>query len=234
MPTETIPSPALYRLMSWLSPSFPVGAYAYSHGLEYAVEDGQVTDAASLSQWVEAVMLFGAGRNDGIFFAAAWRAVDENRQEDFMEIAELAAAYRGTKELALENEAQGAAFLDAVGAAWSSARFEEYAQMLKASGVPVSYPIAVALAAASSDAPLPAALSAYLHAFAANLISAGVRLIPLGQTAGQQVLAGLQDTVLDAAATAQTQTLDDLGSAAPMIDWASAKHETQYTRLFRS
>ncbi|MEK9679792.1 MAG: urease accessory protein UreF [Rhodospirillaceae bacterium] len=234
MPTETLPSPALYRLMSWLSPSFPVGAYAYSHGLEFAVEDGRVTDAAALSRWVEAVMQFGAGRNDGIFFAAAWRAVDDDSQEDFLEIAEMAAAYRGTKELALENEAQGAAFLDAVAAAWSSARFEEYAPMFKASGFPVSYPIAVALAAAASDVSLSAALSAYLHAFAANLISAGVRLIPLGQTAGQQVLAGLQYTVLDAAMIAQTHTLDDLGSAAPMVDWASVKHETQYTRLFRS
>ena len=227
-------SGALYKLMSWLSPSFPVGAYAYSHGIEFAVEAGRVNNESGLADWIGGILTFGAGRNDSIFFAEAWRAAAGENDHDLLDVAALANAYRGSRELALENEAQGTAFLDAVEAAWPSPELIRRAALLRDGNKPVSYPVAVALAAADAGVPVGQALTAYLHAFAANLVSAGVRLVPLGQTAGQRILAGLQPTVLEVAAVGENRSPDDLGSAAAGVDWTSAQHETQYTRLFRS
>jgi len=230
----TITDPALYRLVSWLSPSFPVGAYAYSHGLEFAVEDGLVVDEASLSQWVDAVITHGSGRNDAIFFHSAWRAVDEDEPAALIEAIVQADLHRGTAEMALENSAQGMAFVETVEASWITPEFTHWIAVLKETARPAPYAIAVAVAAATAGIPLRPALIVYLQAFSASLISAGMRLIPLGQTAGQRAQAALAQTVITAVAAALDRSLDDIGYAAPLIDWLSAKHETQHTRLFRS
>jgi urease accessory protein len=227
----TIESAALYRLMAWLSPSFPVGAFSYSHALEAAVEDGRIRDRAQLAAWVEAIVAQGAGRCDASLFCAAWRAVVADDKDAFVETAELAAALRGTSELALESAGPGAAFATTIQAAWPELALERWVEQLAA---PPAYCVAVALAAALAGIPLAPALTAYLHGFAANLVSAGVRLIPLGQTDGQRVIAALAPSIQAAAEAAQTRPPEDLGSAAPMVDLLSMRHETQYTRLFRS
>ena len=233
MTTNASPD-ALLKLMTWLSPSFPVGAYAYSHGLELAMENELVTDPGSLSTWLEGILLYGAGRTDGILFAETWRAVTEGDRAHLNHVLEWARALRPTKEMALESNAQGAAFLDAVVSAWPSEALKTYMVMLAADGKPLPYSVAVGLVTALHVIPLGDGLGTFVHAFAANLVSAGVRLIPLGQTAGQQVLAGLTGLILDQTQTVQSLTLEDIGSAAVIVDWTSAAHETQYTRLFRS
>ena len=233
-PDEPITPSGLYQVLSWMSPGFPIGAYAYSHGIEFAVESGQVTDEETLRHWIEGILTYGTGRTDTIFLASAWRAVCDGDEALLKTTAELAAAYRGTAELALENEAQGVAFIDAVSAAWPALELERWTSLLTQSEITVSYPVAVALATGSSGIPLSDTLTAYLHAATANLVSAGVRLIPLGQTAGQRIIARLQGTVAEGVENGAGRSLEDLGSAAPMIDWTSAQHETQYTRLFRS
>jgi urease accessory protein len=222
---------ALYRLMTWLSPAYPVGAFSYSHGLEYAVEAGRVTNVAELVRWVEAVIDGGAGRVDAVLLAAAWRAMDADDETALDAAIELALAWRGTAETALESTAQGAAFLTATRAAWAELRLDRLAER-QSGRVPFS--IAVGAACAAHGVPLLPSLAAYLQAFAANLVSAGVRLIPLGQTDGQRAIAALEPVVSRAAAAALEADLDDLGTAAPVVDWCSMKHETQYTRLFRS
>lgn len=224
----------LFRLLSWLSPSFPVGAYAYSHGLEFAVETGAVSNSDELSKWIEAVILLGGGRNDAIFFVSAWHAGQDEKYGLILEIAERAMAHRSTAELALETEAQGSAFLRAINSAWENKKFDELMGPILKADIPIAYPVVVAVAMVSSGIPLKFGLVAYLHAFVSNLVSAGMRLIPLGQSAGQKVLSDLQGKVQEAAVNAENRTLDDLGSTAPVIDWASSNHETQYTRLFRS
>lgn len=234
MATATITDPELYQLVSWLSPGFPVGAYAYSHGLEFAVEKECIKDEPSLRQWVEAIITHGGGRSDAILFSAAWRAVDAGDEAALTNAVVLADAHRGTKEMALESSAQGAAFLQTVQACWTSPAFEKWAAVLNKVDRPAPYAISVAVAAGAAGIPLQSALLVYLQAFAANLISAGVRLVPLGQTAGQKVQAALQGTIIAAADIGLARSLDDLGVATPMVDWASAQHETQYTRLFRS
>lgn len=221
---------ALYRLMTWLSPSFPVGAYTYSHGLEWAVESGPVRDRATLEDWVRGVLAHGAGRSDADLFRDAWAA--EGAALD--RVIEVADAFRGTAELALETAAQGRAFLTAVQASWPHPRLDDLAARCAALDRPPAYPVAVAVAAAAHGVPLAPALTAFLHAFTANLVSAAVRLVPLGQTDGQRVQAALGPAVAAAARAALARPPEDFGAAAPMVDLFSMFHETQYTRLFRS
>ncbi len=222
---------ALQRLLSWLSPAYPVGAYTYSHGLERAVEDGAVRNRAGLVAYVAAVLRAGAGRIDGALLAAAFRAAEAGEDAALDAVADLAGAWRGTAETALESTAQGTAFLRVTLAAWPEPRLAAFAFRHRNA---VPHPVALGAAAAWQGVPLPAALFGFLSSFAANIVSAGVRLVPLGQTDGQVATAALLP-VLEAATTAALAAdLDRLGTAAPVLDLFSLRHETQYTRLFRS
>lgn len=232
MTMTTAPDPtALLRLQIWLSPAFPVGGFSYSHGLEYAVEAGLVCDRATLQDWIGTLLLHGTGRSDGMLLGAAWRTV---REDGAAAVAELAAAFRGTSELARESALQGAAFLAAVRAVWPDAELEDWAGRLAAAGIAPVLPVAVGAVCRCHGVPLATALPLYLQAFAANLVSAAVRLVPLGQTDGLRAIAALEPVIGEAAHRSAAADLDELGTATPMLDWCSMRHETQYTRLFRS
>ena len=181
--------------------------------------------------WVGHVLGHGAGWSDAVLFAHAFRAVETGDWPALDAVADLAAALRATAELALESGQQGASFLAITRAAWPAPALDRLAALRD--GRPVPLPVAQATALAGW-VPLPAALAAMLGAFAASLVSAGVRLVPLGQTDGQRATAALMPVVARTAARALGAALDDVGTAAPMVDWASMRHETQYTRLFRS
>jgi len=224
----------LLRLLAWLSPSFPVGAYAYSHGAESAVETGRINNREDASAWVGFVLEYGSGRVDADLFVGAYLAAEENDAIKFVEVATWADALKGTAELGLESRAQGQAFLDAVQGAWPDARLERFLGALKSAEVSPSYATAVAAAAAFAGVGLQAALGAYLHGFGANIASAIVRLAPLGQSDGQKIIAALEPVVERALTNALERDPSDIGSAAFMVDWMSMKHETQYSRLFRS
>jgi len=233
MPAAAMATEGLLKLLPWLSPSFPVGAFAYSHGLETAIEDGLVRDRATLEEWIADLLGHGAPRADATFLAHVWRAVASGDVAAFREAAELAGAMRGTAELALESVQQGESFLQAMGDAWPVA-VAPWRAVLADAAVRPAYPVAVGIAAAADGVPLAATLAAYLHAFAANLVSAAVRAVPLGQTDGQRVLAALEAHVAPAAEAAADRPLDDAGGAAIAVDILSFRHETQYTRIFRS
>jgi urease accessory protein len=222
----------LYRLLAWLSPAYPIGAFSYSHGVETAVEEGFIKDRGSLVTWLQSVLLLGTGVVDGALFAAAWRATDAEDWSAFDAIAERAAAWRGTSEMALESRQQGGSFLSMTRTAWPHPNLDTVHERL---GGELSLPVAVALAAAAHGIALDRALEGYLHAFTANLISAAVRSVPLGQSDGQIALAALEPAVRQATEAALAVTsLDEVGTATPLLDWCSLSHETQYTRLFRS
>jgi len=222
---------SLYRLMAWLSPAYPVGAFSYSSGIEWAVEAGDIKDAATLKAWLTVMLAEGGGFCDAVLFAHAHRAASDGDDGALRAVAELAAALAPSKERRLETTAQGAAFVEATCAAWPCAALDR----LKAAwDGAIAYPVAVGTAAAGHGVALEAALAAYLQAVAANWVSAGVRLVPLGQTDGQRVLAALEPIIAETARRALATALDDVGSAAFRADLASARHETQYTRLFRS
>jgi urease accessory protein len=224
-------SAALYRLMAWLSPAFPIGAFSHSSGIEWAVEAGDIEDAETLRRWLAVVIGEGAGFCDAVFFAHTHRAVSANDNTALLTVAELAGAFAPSKERFQETTVQGRAFLDATRAAWPC---DALMQLDEAWNGAVALPVAVGVACAGHGIPREPALHAFLHALAANWISAGVRLIPLGQTDGQRVLAALESTVASTAKRALDTPLDDVGSAAFSADIASMRHETQYTRLFRS
>ncbi len=228
------PPLALLRLQSWLSPAFPTGSYSYSHGLEWAVEAGHIHDRKSLVDWLEADLCYGSGRNEAIFFVETYRcAVDDDRAKLF-EIAELAAAFRGTSEFALESSQQAAACLATLRRVWPDRVLDWLSDILCERHVQPALAVVLGVRSARQGIPASLALPAFLQSAIANLVTAGVRLIPLGQTEGQLAIAELEKAVLAASAQVKKATIDDLGSAAFMVDLASMAHETQYTRLFRS
>lgn len=228
-----LPAAALRMLLAWLSPAFPVGGFSYSHGLEWAIEDGTVTDAETLKMWLTDILRHGAGWSDGVVFLHGWRAASSGDNVEITEINALAIALQPSKERHLEATAQGRAFLSTVAATWPNDRLAAFAALFEFNAA-VAYPVAVALACAAHEIPPAQALNAYLGAFVANLVSAGVRAIPLGQTDGQQIIAALSPLIETVADSASTATTDMLGGSAWRADIASMKHETQYTRLFRS
>jgi urease accessory protein len=222
---------ALLRLMTWLSPAYPVGAFSYSSGIEWAVEAGDITDAASLRDWLAIMLTEGTGRNDAIFFGQTHRAVARGDDAALVETAALAAALTSSRERHLETTTLGRAFVDITSAAWPCDALERLKQLWPG---PIAYPVAVGAACAGHAIALAPALHAFLTALVSNWISAGMRLIPLGHTDGQRLISALAPAVAATAGAAVAATLDDLGSAAFRADLASIKHETQYTRLFRS
>jgi urease accessory protein len=211
----------LLHLQAWLSPAFPTGGFAYSHGLEWAIEAGDVTDGDDLFAWVSDVLAHGSGRSDAILLRHAHRSSSD--PVALRAIADLALASTPSRERRDEALNQGRAFLLAV-ASWLT------------DPLPDDLPYAVAAGAAAGRHAIPedATTAAYLQAFAANLISAAVRAVPLGQTTGLRVLAALEPTILATADQTTDATLDDIGGCAFRSDLAAMRHETQYTRLFRS
>jgi urease accessory protein len=218
-------------LLVWLSPSFPVGAFAYSHGLEWAHEAGDLVDAPSLTEWLHDLLAFGSARNDCLLFAEAYGAAHGGDGMRLSEVAELAVALASSAERRLETITTGDAFLIAAANAWPCPALDV---LRRAVPGPVPYPVAVGTVAAGHRIPLPDALPAYALGFVANLVSAAVRLGILGQTDGQRTIAALMPAIEAAAAFALAGTLDDIGGAAFRSDLAALRHETQYTRLFRS
>ena len=217
--------------MTWLSPFYPIGAFAYSSGIEWAVEAGNIKDADTLKSWLFVMLTEGGGYCDAVLFAHAHRAAADGDDKALHAVAELAAAFSPSKERHLETTAQGNAFVEVARAVWPCTALDRLKQIWHG---PVAYPVGVAVAAAGHDIAVELALAAYLQAVAANLVSAGVRLIPLGQSDGQRVLATLEPVTAATAQRALSTNFDDIGSAAFRADLASARHETQYTRLFRS
>jgi len=224
----------LLRLQSWLSPAFPTGSYSYSHGLEWAVDAGHVHDRKSLVAWLDADLCHGSGRNEAILFTETWHCVVNRDSSRLIKIAELAAALRATSELALESSQPARACLTTLRLVWPDQVLDSLERTLHECHISPALAVVLATRAARSGIPLPLALPAFLQSHIANWVTAGVRLIPLGQTDGQLAIAELENSVLAASAQANGADTNDLGSAALMIDLASMAHETQYTRLFRS
>ena len=218
-------------LLIWLSPGFPVGAFAYSHGLEWAVEAGDIVDARSLEAWLIDLMEFGAPRSDAVLFSVAFRSAAAADWPALTEANALAVALCPSAERRLETSAQGRAFVAAARAAWDC-------EPLRRLDFPpegrIAYPVAVAATASGHGLPLGACLEAFALAQIANLVSAALRLAAIGQTDGQKILAALLPLVRALAREAHDASLDDLGGAAFRSDIAAMRHESQYSRLFRS
>jgi urease accessory protein len=229
----TTSTKGLYRLLAWSSPSFPTGAFSYSHGIEAAAADGVVHDRATLECRIAAIVARGSGRVDADILRDAYRAADAGDRAALVEAHRCGTAYRATAELALESGQQGAAFKAAHDAAWADPH-PPIADAHGATGEGICHAAAFGAAAARAGVELSDALTAYLHAFAANLMSAGLRLGIVGQSDGQRILAAMAPVVAVAVAATSVRDPEDFGAATFAADLASMAHETQYSRLFRS
>jgi urease accessory protein len=216
-PIMGIEASQLLLLLNWMSPAFPIGAFAYSHGLEWAIEDGQVTSAQDVEDWIRDVITHGSGWNDAVLFANVWN-------HDASELNELALALCSSQERYLETTQLGAAFRIAA---------DVFAPQKYTDG-DVAYPIAAALACRGMGVDPHHALLAFLQGFSNALISVAVRLVPIGQTAGLHVMRNLMSVISKTAQRASIATLDDFGSNTLLSDIASMKHETQTSRIFRT
>ena len=222
--TEQTSGTALLRLMAWLSPAFPVGGFSYSHGLERAVLDGLVADRPGLAEWLETLVEMGSGWNDAVLFAESWRRARDGG--DLQDVATLAEALAGSQERHLETMLQGEAFLKAA-SAWPCL-------VLDRLPADCPYCVAVSAVAGGHGIGLQDALSAFLQAFFSNLVQAAIRLGVVGQADATALLAGFEPLALATAARAAKSSLDDLGGSTFISDITAMKHETQYSRLFRS
>ncbi|MFL4990591.1 MAG: urease accessory protein UreF [Microvirga sp.] len=214
-------------LFAWLSSSYPVGCYAYSHTLEWAVATGDVTNEETLVAWLTDMMTLGFGRNDAILLSHAYRSVDADDMTTLEVVNELALALSPSAELFLEMSQQGRSFLDATLAAWPSPR------LIPLEG-DVAFPVAIGMAAAAHHVALPMTSEAYLFGLVQTLVSAAIRLAPIGQTAGIRACSALAATVQAVARQAIELSLDDIGASTFRADLGSFHHENHYTRLFRS
>lgn len=209
----------LLQLLAFMSPAFPVGGFAYSHGLERAIDDGVVASADEVREWIESLLVHGSGWNDAVLFAQAFDADEDTR----MEIDELALALAASRERALETTELGQSFMKAAETMLpgKEASFQ-------------TYPVAVAATCKLAGIDKRAGLLAYLQAFSNNLIAVAVRLVPLGQSKGLEVMRDMMPVISQTAERAMRATLSDLGSSMLLADIASMKHESQYSRVFRS
>jgi urease accessory protein len=222
---------ALCRLMTWLSPAYPVGAFSYSGGLEWAVESGDINDAETLRRWIETLLGDGVGLSDGIFFCSTYRAIVAADDAALTLAAELAAAFVPTRERYHETTALGRAFVEVTRAAWPGPGLDHLVAIRRGA---IAYPVAVAAACACHGVALGPALHAFLTATAANWISVGIRLVPLGHTDGQRLLHALEPAIATSAQRALAARLDEVATATFRADLAGIRHETQQTRLFRT
>ena len=228
-PSTRVPT-SILPLLIWLSPAFPVGSFAYSHALEWAVHTGAITNLATATAWLRDLMAHGGPRNDCIVLAAAWRAAKIEDSDALAEANDLALALAGSRERYLETTAQGNAFATAIATAWSSTGVKPTHGLTG----DVAYPVAIAAATAAHDMALSPVLEAFGLAAIANLSSALVRLNVIGQSDGQRLIAALLSDVFALAADAATSNLDDTGGCAFHSDIASLKHEMQTFRVFRT
>jgi urease accessory protein len=222
-------SSALYRLLAWVSPGFPIGSFAFSHGLEAAAASGAVRDRDSLQLWISAIVTSGGGRIDADILCDAYRASSAGDIGALMDANRRGVAFRATAETRLETTAQGEAFLAACRAAWPNPVLDSWPE-----GEAVCYAAVIGAAAAQAGIALDCALLGYLQALATNLVSVGLRLGIIGQTDGQRIVAALEPVISAAVAGAMTRDPDAFGSMTFAVELASMIHETQYTRLFRS
>lgn len=216
-------------ILQLASPALPVGAYGYSEGLEMLVENGTITNADNLKFWLKSELIYGSIRLDAGVIVRAFHAVKTDDIEALKRWNLWLSAARDTEELRAASWQMGRSLMQLLG------KLEpEILPLVHAVGYPSNYAIAFAIACAHWDINIQVCLLAYLHSWANNLITAGIKLIPLGQTAGQELLLGLQPLLTTTVEEILIMDDDDLGCCNWGLSLASMQHEIQYTRLFRS
>lgn len=226
---QTVDGTVLVRLLTWMSPAFPLGAFSYSHGLETAIHEGLCCDRESVGDWLEALIRHGSGWSDVVLLSHAWR-VEPDDFKALLDLNDLALALAPSRERYMEASQLGEAFL-AASRAWPCALHKQLDGFGK---LDLALPVIVGAMARAHQIELPALLPASLHAFVSNLISVAMRLVPLGQSDGVRLQATMESIILEVARIAAQAELTDLGGCCFHSDIAAMQHETLATRIFRS
>jgi urease accessory protein len=208
---------SLMMLLNWMSPTFPIGAFAYSHGLEQAISDGRMSTAAEVEDWIAELLQHGSGWNDAVLFAQCW-------SKPTQDLNEFALALAGSAERYLETTHLGRNF-NIAASVWTGADKTDAA---------IAYPVAAGQACVMMGIDQQQALIAYLQGFCSALVSVAVRLVPLGQTNGLIVMRNLAPLLSATAAKAAAANLDDIGTSCVAAEIAAMQHETLETRIFRT
>ena len=216
VPMYTPTDSKLITVMQWLSPAFPIGGFAYSHGLEWAINKGYVSNREELQNWVSDLLEYGSLKNDAILIKLVLKGSDPK------EINEIAIALCPANERLSETQLQGGAFCKIMREVWSLEIDD------------LALPIALALAAKNENIDQNLVVPAYLHSFCSNLISVAMRLIPIGQTDGQKTLRELSPLISDSVRAVAKSDKDDLGSACFLSDVSAMQHEYLQPRVFKT
>jgi urease accessory protein len=216
MPTD-IEASQLLLLLNWMSPAFPIGSFAYSHGLEFAIAENEVTTQKAVEAWIADLITQGSGWNDAVLFAQVWNGDSE-------ELNELALSMASSSERYLETTQLGRSFAIAA-SVFTDVKFADG---------DLAYPVAAGMACKSMGVDQYSALLAFLQGFAAAQVSVAVRLVPLGQTAGLHVLKNLMPIISETANRAAIASLEYLGSCTLLADIAAMNHEHLQPRIFRT
>jgi len=213
-------------LQTWMSPAFPTGAYACSHGIESAIAENYINDAASCQAWILDILQYGSGWNDAVFLKAAWTASAKADYHALAEYNELALALQSGQERWLETTQLAASFLQA------SELWQE-SSLIELTGItgPFALPVVIGTFTATQQLPLKSLLPAYLQSSSSNLIWIATRLIPLGQSEALRIIASLESRICAIAKRAGNSCLDDLGSSALLADIVSLRHEKLGSRI---
>ncbi|QQR40131.1 urease accessory protein UreF [Devosia rhizoryzae] len=217
-------SQSLQKLLTWLSPAFPVGAFAWSAGLETAIVQGIVHDRSTAEDWIGGTLQHGGIKTDAILLAHAHRSFAD--RQALRELADLSLALTPARERHAETVLTGNAFVLAT-AAWPA---DQPAPLPK----PCPYPVAIGAVTGSHNIDLGETLVALLTTTVHSQVSVAVRLVPIGQSDGLAIMASLEPAIAALALLCQHATLDDIGSVAYGADIAQMQHETLATRIFRS
>ncbi len=218
-PMATPTDADILTLTQWLSPAYPVGGFAYSHGLEAAIDAGTVANSRDTEAWISDVLEHGSGWNDAVFVVAAFNAHDK---EELINVDIAARAFCATSERLMETELLGQAFGNVTKGVWEL----DLGQF--------TYPVSIGRAARLQNLPLQLTTKMFLQAFASNLVACATRLVPLGQTDAQRLIRRLTQLCAQIAERAKKASLDELSSTAFLGDIAAMRHETQYSRIFRT
>ncbi|WP_170519462.1 urease accessory protein UreF [Ruegeria atlantica] len=209
----------ILTLTQWLSPAYPVGGFAYSHGLESAIDRGTVANSQDTEAWISDVLEYGSGWNDALFVVAAFNALDK---DELINVDVTARSFCATSERLMETELLGQAFGNVTKGVWELDLGH------------FTYPVSIGRAARLQNLPLLLTTKMFLQAFASNLVACATRLVPLGQIDAQRLIRQLTPLCAQIAEKAKKASLDELSSTAFLGDIAAMKHETQYSRIFRT
>ena len=214
----------ILKLLTWNNQSFPIGSYCFSSGLEFAVESKLIQSGKDLQYWLNDLLKYGSLYSDALILLEAWKLASKKENNKINDLNNFAVSLNQSNEKYIENYEQGKSFIKITEDAWNHKYISKK----------LVYPIAYAVAAVQENINMEDVLICYLHSSLCNLLAAGIKLIPLGQTEGQKIQIALNTYIEEEYKNILKKNFNDIGNCGWVNDIISMKHENQFTRTFRT